>query len=253
MYIDAVYVYCRLHTGGPSTLRHAIYKSNGAFQGQAPNSHSWTTTDSWTHSEWNAGSFLHLGAGLLLQGAVLRPSSGGLQVGAYNDGGSFNFWQGITSFPTTSGWGTKSWGSLPWYLTYFPVAQVTGYKIGGVATTIAHPGDRLEIDGRSFNAGVTAISFNGTAANMGSINQFNDNGLNIDVPLGATTGPVTVTTNAGVAVGPTLTISGGRVFHSNALVQTVSARVFHNNALVTITRLRVAKNVGGTLTLVDAT
>lgn len=229
MYVDAVYAYCRPHNTS-ATLRHAVYKSNGTFMGQAPTSHSWSgsggTTAEWTHSEWPSSGLLFLPTGIQYQGAVLVPTNAGLYTKTYDDGAQFDHWEGISSFPTAAGWTVKTWGSLPWYLTYFPKATVIGYADSTTSEPITHasPTDRIQIVGRSFTAGIVSIDFNGTPADLGGLNVFSDAGLNINVPVGATTGPVTVVTNAGTAIGPSLTIAGGRVFEGGALKPTVSFR-----------------------------
>ncbi len=59
------------------------------------------------------------------------------------------------------------------------------------------PGDLVTFTGTGFGAGVSAVSFNGVAAKIISVNT---PVLIVEVPQGATTGPVTITTTKSTAI-----------------------------------------------------
>lgn len=239
IYVDAIYVYARCYTGS-GTFRHGLYRSsNGAFLGEADTNHSWNTTEQWTHSEFSAGSYLFIASGTGVQGAVLRTSSGGIQVPAINNNQAFLFKTGNSSFPT-SGWSTKSsWGDLAWYATYFPAATITG-----LPSTPQFPGATIDIFGLSFSAGVTGVTLNGVACS--SVSVISDTHLTCVLPANATTGPVQVATNAGTATSAgNLVVSGGRVFNGGTLKSTTAVRIYNGGTLKPVTRIRVYN--GGTL------
>lgn len=238
LYIDEVFVYCRTYSGS-GTLYHGIYKSNGTFMGQAPTTHSWNTTEQWTHSEWPAGSYLFVPSGTQIQGAVLRTASGGIQVPAINNNQAFLFETGVGSFPT-SGWSTKSsWGDLAWYCTYFPKATITS-----LPSTPQFPGATIDVFGTSFSAGVTSVKLNGVACS--SVSVISDTHLTCVLPSNATTGPVQVATNAGTATSAgNLVVSGGRVYNGGTLKNTTAVRIYNGGTLKPATAIRVYN--GGTL------
>lgn len=215
-YIDQIFVFGNSESTNAGSCRAGLYTLGAGTLFGTTNTFTMGTSTQWWHGSFSAGSYLHFPAANTIRGAVLESGGGGFRTWGRGDGGSWSYKTNVSSLTAPySGTTQSGLGNWPWYVTYFQAATATVYKVGGVSVTTASPGDRMEIDGRSFSAGVVSIDFNGTAADMGTINVFADTGLNITVPAGATTGPVHVVTNAGTATGPTLTIAGAYVFRSS--------------------------------------
>lgn len=242
-WIDALYFYVASETTNAPNSIAALYTTGlGSKFFQTP-AFTLGTTVSWQRAGLAAGSYYHLPAGNAARGAVLSAGGGGMRTWGRDDTGSYLYNTPASSLPVPIGGTVKSgFGNMPWYISYFPTATVTGYKSGGVSTTVSHVGDQLEIDGLSFSSGIVSIDFNGVAADLGGLNQFSDTGLNINVPSGATTGPVHVVTNAGTATGPTLTVSGGRVEHGGVLIPSSLIRVQNGGALKQVVRVRAYRS-----------
>lgn len=242
IYIDKIYFWSGTHDGGSAPFSFALYDRSGNKLAETDVNFSYGTGYGWNHGEFSNTKFYHAASGAQFVAAVYSKGQG-LQTAGRGDGGAFAEHTGDgfpNPFSVTTNVTTE--GSAGFYVTYFPAATVTGYKLSGVATTIAHVGDRLEIDGLSFSSGVTAIDFNGVAADLANMNQFSDTGLNINIPAGATTGPVHITTHAGTATGPTLTIAGARIERSGSLVNTKNIRVVNGGVLKSVVRIRVYRS-----------
>lgn len=218
MYIDTIHVFGNSEGGlNNSNCRGGLFTTGFNLLTQTPTFTLGTTTTYYTAS-FATGSYYHVSAGGTFMGGILVVGGGGLRTWGRGDGGSWRWQTGLSSFPSpfSGGSAQTGLGNWPWYVTYFPEATVTGYKDpNGVATTVGYVGERLQVNGLSFSAGVTAVDFNGVAADIGSINVFSDVGLNINIPAGATTGPVHVTTNAGTGTGPTITIGSAYILRSS--------------------------------------
>jgi hypothetical protein len=251
IYVDTIHAQVCPESGGTQTIQFAIYGTGGTLIGVATNSASAGAIGTngnlpaWIQGSFNAGGYLHIPANSNIVGAARNTGTGGLYMCAYNDSGSFDFYSSSSGFPSSWGGSNKVWGGMPWYATYFPAATITS-----VTSTPVFPGQAFTVNGLSYSAGVLAVKVNGVTCSGVSV--VNDTQLTATVPAGATTGTVEVDTNAGNATSSgVLTISGGRIFHSGALVSAASVRVFHSSALVNIQSIRTAKNVSGSLVLTD--
>lgn len=244
MYIDEVDFYCGSHSG-TQWFQFAVYSGTGpggALLGGTPQSGPYGVGFAFNSGRLSPGSFIHVNPNTTITVAAFAPTN--IQTAGMNDGGSFYF-------NTNQGWtnpysGTfKSWGSLAWYVMYFPKATISN-----VTNTPVFPGQTFDVFGQSFSAGVTAVKLGGQACS--GVNVLSDTHLTAVVPTGATTGKVEVDTYAGNATsGSNLTVSGGRIFHSGGLVSAQSVRVAHNSGLVQVSSIRTARMVNGSLVLTD--
>lgn len=136
-------------------------------------------------------------------GSTIRGHSGGhywVQQGGVSGPSNFSGSQDTYGFASEPGW----------YFTYFPSVQVTG-----LTSTPVAPGQNFTITGRSFQVGVTSISLNGTPVTSWTVNS--DSQITAVVPLGATSGQVTVNTVANSATSAgVLTISSAYLIRSGA-------------------------------------
>lgn len=215
-YIDQIFVFGNSESSNAGSCRAGLYTLGaGTLFGQT-NTFTMGTSTTWWHGSFSAGSYLHFPAANTIRGAVLESGGGGFRTWGRGDGGSWVYKTNVSSLSAPySGTTQGGLGNWPWYVTYFKAATITGYKSTSGSTTTSFVGDRLEIDGVSYTAGITSITFNGTAADLGTLNTVSDTHINITVPAGASTGPVVVATNAGTATGGTLIIASAYVFRSS--------------------------------------
>jgi len=91
----------------------------------------------------------------------------------------------------SDGWGSDTKQTTAEITAPVPAPAITGYNPseGPVGTVVT-------IEGTNFDAGGLRINFNGTSA---IVSNFTNSSITTTVPLGATTGPITVTTNGGTA------------------------------------------------------
>lgn len=74
--------------------------------------------------------------------------------------------------------------------------------VAGVSPRVTRPGATVTVTGEHFT-GTTAVSVNGVAA---VFTEVSDTRLRVTVPVGATSGPIVVTTAAGSTTGPSVFI-----------------------------------------------
>ena len=110
-------------------------------------------------------------------------------------------------------------GQIYYYLEYFPEAKFTS-----VTSTPVAIGQTFDFQGVSLSSGITSVDVNGTNAPTYTVNS--DTDMTITVPVGATTGPVHVYTNAGLVTSTTnLTVSSIRVWRGSPGAWTFSSQV----------------------------
>ena len=104
-------------------------------------------------------------------------------------------------------------------------------------------GDLVTLVGVGFGAGVTAVSFNGAAANVVGVTPTT---VVAEVPEGATTGPVTVTTPRGsVSTATPFTVRGVRVTPASARVDFSQTQQFAAEVVVAGNTQAVVWSVNG--------
>lgn len=245
MYVDAIYVWASTHTG-TRQMKHAIYGTGGTRLFQADTFHNFGTSAQWTHSEFSQANYAHLMSGQNIVGAVFCTTDLTLYGNGSGSGRDMKEHAGTFPNPWSTSNDVSSEGDMAWYLTYFPVAQVTS-----VPSDPQFPGASVTIVGLSFTAGVIAVKLNGVACTGVSVTD--DTHLTCALPANATTGLVEVDTYAGNATSADpITISGGRIDVAGALTNTTGVRVNVGGVLTPVTRIRTAVLSGGVLVLEDA-
>lgn len=256
IYVDSINIQIAHEAGANRNLQFALYNSSNVLLGVTDTTVVVATISPPANASrhvctFNANNLLHVAAGTSLRGAVRNTGSGGLYVTAYNDSGNFDFLSNSSGFPGTFSGSNKVWGGLPWYATYWNKCTISS-----ITSTPVFPGQTFDVFGDSFDAGGAGsgggpvVKVNGVTCSGVSV--ISGSHLTATVPVGATTGPVTVETYAGTGTsGSNLTVSGGRIFHSGALVSASSVRIFHSGSLVNVVSVRTAKNVSGSLVLTD--
>lgn len=127
----------------------------------------------------------------------------------FNSSGSIAA-QSINGSPNPFGFS----GGTFWFAEYYKRCQIYTTPAG-----LWQAGQSFQITGRSFNAGVTAVTINGVSCSTYSVDS--DSQMTIQVPSGATTGYVQVTSNAGgVITSPnTVQVGPGFWFKSGGTLQ----------------------------------
>lgn len=237
-YIDSIYVYCGSHNGGTGSFKFAIYGTGGHMLGSETPALGYGTGYGWNHGSYAAGSYLFLTSGTNFVGAVIA-SGQALQLKGYNDGGKFDWWDAgsATDLPSTwPGSPVTTVGNMGWYATYFPTATISSFSptVGGAGTTVT-------LTGVSYSAGVTGVSFNGTAAS--SYSYINDTTVTAVVPTGATSGAITITTNAGNATSASaFTVAGAYVMRSGTWTPTQGVYVMRSSVWTQVTGVYVMRS-----------
>ncbi|MFP5039898.1 T9SS type A sorting domain-containing protein [Parasediminibacterium sp. JCM 36343] len=114
---------------------------------------------------------------------------------------------GTNTITTTTAIPTISAGNASNYVYGYFTANpaISGYSIGGSATSTGYFGQTLTINGSNFGATAT-VSFNGGTAQAATV--VNSSQVTVTIPTSATTGAVSITTNSQTTPGGTLTIAG---------------------------------------------
>lgn len=123
------------------------------------------------------------------------------------EGGSVSSPTGISGFSAP---GSPYYqGGTGWYVEWLDPLTVSS-----VSPNPAAPGQTVTIGGSGFQGGsITGIDFNGTAASGWTV--VNDTTLTVQVPVGATTGNITVSSDHGNG-SVAFTVSSAHVFRSGA-------------------------------------
>ena len=198
-------------------------------------------------------------------------------AGAYASIGSSSTYSGNTiSYASTSIPSISNGNSNYYVYAYFTSnPTLSGFTIGGSSTSSGYYGQTLTINGSNFVSGAT-VSFNGGSSLATTF--VNSSQLTVTIPLSATTGNITVTSNSQTTSGVAFTINGyisdgsgdwnsttadapwpsgfvpgaGSTVVINSAV-TVGATVSGTISSITISGGSLAVNAGGTLTATSIT
>lgn len=209
-YIDSMTVYMGATSGVVSTYHVMWNTSLNVIAQIGPGNFG---ALGWKTNNLAAGSYHFMAGGTVIHQGVATAGSTDFKFRSTGN----NFAKTTSATPISMSGATQNQfttGYMECYFTYFPVATLTSFSptVGGTGTTVT-------LTGKSYSAGVTGVSFNGTAAS--SYSYINDTTVTAVVPSGATSGTITITTNAGNATSASsFTVAGARVMRSGVWTPT---------------------------------
>lgn len=189
-YIDTITVYFGGSGGNVSTYSNLLSSDLASVLASiGPNTFA---SIGWKTAGFAVGSNYFMPAGTVFHASIACAS--GVTAAFKSSGSNFAKTGVSTPQPMNSGTTTNQFtsGDLNWYVTYFPKATISSIPSTPVAV-----GQQFTVKGKSFSAGVTGVTVNGTACPTFTV--VDDTTLTVTLASGATSGPVVVTTNAGTA------------------------------------------------------
>ncbi|MGZ6281707.1 MAG: IPT/TIG domain-containing protein [Ktedonobacterales bacterium] len=235
-YIDSIAVWCASLSGPTTAMTHVLWDAGTLNVIASTGTNSFNTTFAYKQQSFTAGSYVFLASGRQFHTGI-SAGANGIKFQLFPSGN--NFAKTGTSGPVGMSGATQnqfSVGDTNSWVSYFPVATLTSISptVGGAGTTVT-------LTGRSYSAGVTGVSFNGTPAS--SFNYINDTTVTAVVPSGATSGTITITTHAGNATSASsFTVAGAYVMRSGVWTPTQGVFVMRSGVWTQVTGVFVMRS-----------